>query len=83
MSKINAYLDNIPAVQAEAKMLLADPLMLPHMRAGDMKKALRRWERTIGIGDRQTPKEALASLLALGGIGVKRVPKRKQPSEPR
>jgi hypothetical protein len=47
MSAISAYLERLPARQAEWKILMADPIALPHMKEGDRRTMVNSWNTTM------------------------------------
>ncbi len=74
ISAINAYLDSIPAILAEQRLVIADGATVPHLK--NPKPMLRAWERSA-YGDLKKH-VASPAVLAVNGIGVKHV-KKSQP----
>lgn len=72
IAAITAYLDFIPAVLAERRLIAADGASVPHMK--DARKVVRGWERTA-YGELAAKKKATPGMLKLAGIGVRHVKK--------
>jgi len=74
MAAMEAYLERIPARQAELKLALADAVSLPHMKKNDRERSVREWERAANVDSEQTARVAPRGLLKLMGIGVRSGP---------
>lgn len=70
IAAINIYLDNIPSILAERRLIAADGASIPHMK--NPRTVLRLWERTA-YGELTAKKPATPGILKLIGIGVKHV----------
>lgn len=79
MTALTAYLERLPVRQAELKLLLADPIGLPHMKKGDRKRAINGWMKAAHLA--MPAQSAKASSPGQMGIGVRRVPSPKKESE--
>jgi mannitol/fructose-specific phosphotransferase system IIA component len=69
MSAISAYLERLPARQAEWKMLMADPIALPHMKESDRRAMVNSWNTTM-LKDAPA-RVATPAKLKMMGIGVR------------
>lgn len=71
MAAINIYLEHIPAVMAERRLVAADGASVPHLE--NPRKIVRIWEKLVyGSAEK---KKAPPALLKLAGIGVKHAKK--------
>lgn len=69
MASIEAYLDKLPARMAEYKMMMADPIALPHMKKNDQQNMINSWNRAMQVS---VPVQvASPARLKMMGIGVK------------
>ena len=66
---ITAYLMRLPAVQAEAKLLLFEVLQAALADRRGQEAALRRWRRQA-YGEMERRRPASAAILRMMGIGV-------------
>lgn len=66
MAAIKAYLDCIPAIQAEQRLIVGDGASLPYMK--DPSRVMRNWQKTAYDG--AEPKVATPAVLKIMGIGV-------------
>jgi len=66
MAAIREYLDCIPAIQAEQRLIVGDGASLPHLK--DPDKVLRAWQKAAY--EDQSPIVASPAVLKLYGIGV-------------
>lgn len=69
MASLEIYLDTLPARMAELKMVLADPMSLPHMNQKDQRATLSRWTKELRAV--MPAKPAVPAKLRMMGIGVK------------
>jgi hypothetical protein len=67
---ISAYLERLPARQAETKMMMADVVSYPHMKALDRQSALRGWMKQANARQPEQRRPASPAALKLLGIGV-------------
>jgi hypothetical protein len=70
IAAITNYLNKIPAVLAERRLVAADGASIPH--AKDAKKIMKQWQ-TLAYGDTSSKRVASPAQLRLLGIGVGRV----------
>lgn len=70
---IRLYLNRLPALQAEFRMLLSEAVIVPHLDAEARRTLLRRWEREAAqfVADRERSTSVAA--IRMMGIGVKRL----------
>lgn len=83
---ILAYLERLPARQAEAEMMAIEAAVAPHAKERDRVRIIRRLERQARPqGETRTPmtKEDFKANLALIGIGFKTVHLTPDPSPKR
>lgn len=69
LTAIEAYLERLPARMAEWKMMMADPIALPHMKKRDAQKMMNNWNRAMNENAPVQP--ASPAALMMIGIGVK------------
>ena len=67
LAAIRAYLDCIPAVQAEQRLIVGDGASLPYMK--DPRKVQREWQKAAYDGLREA-RPATPAILKMMGIGV-------------
>jgi hypothetical protein len=75
LSAILSYLDNLSAVQAEAKMVLFDALLSAQATGEGMATAIARWTAAMGLDDApsETANETMYAELPFHGIEVRHV----------
>jgi hypothetical protein len=71
MAAIMAYLQELPARQAELKLTLTETEMMPNMKPNARQQALKEWMRTAELQSAARP--ASPGILKLMGIGVRHV----------
>lgn len=69
MASIEAYLEKLPARMAEYKMMMADPIALPHMKKNDQQNMVNSWNRAMSAN--QPAQVASPARLKMMGIGVR------------
>lgn len=67
---ISAYLERLPARQAEVKLMLSDAVSYPHMKKGDRQTAMRQWMKKARSRSDASVRPASPGVLKLLGIGV-------------
>ena len=72
LAAINAYLDRLPARQAELKLLLSDAVSIPHMKENHRREAQSAWMRAARIS-MESAQTASPARLKMMGIGVRYV----------
>lgn len=70
---IEAYLQRLPARQAELRLMVADAASIPHMKPEARRSVMRAWERIAEEFGGATARPASAGRLKLMGIGVRYV----------
>ena len=75
IAALNAYLNHLEARQVETKLMLADAIMLPHVKKEDYQSKLNGWKRILDIHQSSKPKIASLAKLKLLGIKVNHVKK--------
>jgi hypothetical protein len=70
IASITAYLERLPARQAELKLLLSDTVSIPHMKENARKQTLSGWMRVAQVFYSENARPASAARLRLMGIGV-------------
>jgi mannitol/fructose-specific phosphotransferase system IIA component len=73
LAAISAYLERLPARQAELKLLLSDAVSIPHMKENHREAAQSAWMRAAMIEADNSIKPASPARLKLMGIGVRHV----------
>lgn len=73
IAAINAYLERLPARQAELKLVMSDAVSTPHMKERDRAATLKGWMRAAKIDADANVKPASPARLKLMGIGVRHV----------
>jgi len=69
MASLQAYLERLPARLAEVKMMLVEPITVPHLKKGDQSKMMNGWMKDATIS---TPaKKPVPAILNMMGIGVR------------
>lgn len=71
IAAIGAYLERLPAREAELTLLMADAAAYPHMKESHRKRALSGWLRSANAGARRVARRASPARLRMLGIGVK------------
>lgn len=71
MNAIQAYLQELPARQAELKLMLAETESVPNMKPEARKSLLNEWMRIAGV--KPAVRKGVPAILKLLGIGVKHV----------
>lgn len=67
IAAIRAYLDRIPAIQAEQRLIVGDGASLPYMK--DPQRVIRNWQK-IAYDGMTEKKVATPGILKMMGIGV-------------
>jgi hypothetical protein len=69
MASLQAYLERLPARLAEVKMMLVEPLAVPHLKKNDQSRMMNGWMKDATIS---TPaKKPVPAMLNMMGIGVR------------
>lgn len=71
LASIQVYLKELPARQAELKLVMAEVESLPNMKKSDREHMLKSWARAAGI--KPAARKATPGILKLMGIGVRHV----------
>lgn len=74
-ASIEAYLNKLEARKTEVKLMLADVVVLPHMKKNDRETTLNAWMTLLSIHSPNKTKVASPAHLRLMGIGVRHVGK--------
>lgn len=65
-----AYLERLPALQAEARLQGIEAAMMPHVKDRDRRATFKQLERTMlsqrGPRERRTPSKAQLALMGIG-----------------
>lgn len=76
MAAFQEYLERLPEHMAELKLLLAEVVVLPHMKARDRRDVLRDWQEAAGM--KSEANTATPGILKMFGIGVKHVSRKSR-----
>ena len=79
MASLEAYLERLPARLAEVKMMLSEPIAVPHLKKGEQSKMMNSWMKDAAMG--APKKKPVPAMLNMLGIGV-RFEKAEGPKEP-
>ena len=71
MNAIQEYLNQLPARQAELKLLLSEAESIPNMKPKARESLLKEWMNTAGL--KPVVQKATPAVLKLMGIGVHHV----------
>lgn len=69
MASLEAYLDRLPARMSELKMLMADPIILPHLKKEAQIKMMSQW--MTGISNSRSASKPVPAKLRMMGVGVR------------
>ena len=72
-SAITAYLNRLPARQAEMKILFADAVSYPHIKKDQQHNMMNIWSKQANMFITPTARIATPGKLRMMGIGVKYV----------
>lgn len=72
ITAIQAYMQDLPARQAEMKLMLYEVESMPNMKKHDQENRLKNWLRSAGIAS-STARKATPGILKMMGIGVRHV----------
>jgi hypothetical protein len=70
LAMVQAYLERLPARQAEMRLILLPPILAPHIKDRERQRMVGDWQRMAGITKPSRPADAQ---LALMGIKVTHV----------
>lgn len=71
MAAIQIYLKELPARQAELKLILTEVESIPNMKKSDREGLIKEWMKTADI--QPAARKATPGILKLMGIGVRHV----------
>ena len=67
---ISAYLERLPQMQAEQKLLIYEAVRTPHLNGKAQARVLRAWRRQLGGNADQQVRPATRAILQAAGIRV-------------
>jgi len=71
LAALETLMERLPARQAEMKLVEADVISLPHMKASDRNATVNGWRRVLGQGREKVVRVASKGKLRLMGLGVR------------